>query len=176
MGNRGRLADDGHNGWRTRSWICCTLTPSPGRDVSARSYTPLFFTDEATALAAGFRPCAQCRRADYRSFSGAWATATGVVSVKAPDMDAILARERRKPPRALHPTAFWGLPSGAFVEMADEPGSAWLVQNDHIRPWVDGQYGMPLTRRAVRCRLITPPSIVRTLRAGYEPRGLPDPR
>src|SRR6266508_5138938 len=92
MGNRGRLHDAGRRIVRYaqgRRWIAC-LTSFRGRRravMSPGSYTELFFLDEAVALAAGHRPCAECRRHDYRRFQAAWARAVGPdVSADAMDL------------------------------------------------------------------------------------------
>src|SRR5690348_4015861 len=104
MGNRGCLhRPDRHLAgvrWRSKLWICCTLTwrgvrrdpMPPGR------WTALFFLDEATALAAGHRPCAYCRRADYLAYARAWGRATGMPDRPyAAEMDAALHGQRVEP-------------------------------------------------------------------------------
>src|SRR5262244_4115988 len=99
MGNRGCLHGRdrqlGASRWRSKLWICCVLEwkgvrrdpMPPGR------WTALFFLDEATALAAGHRPCAYCRRADYDAFAEACRRAHGA-RLRASEMDAILHVER----------------------------------------------------------------------------------
>ena len=103
MGNRGgRLhRADGTLGaarWRSRAWIAC-LTEFRGRrrEVWGDGYTEIFFLDEATALAAGHRPCFECRRADARAFAAAWGRAAGTAPPTAPEMDRVLHAERRAP-------------------------------------------------------------------------------
>src|SRR5262245_9487062 len=99
MGNRGRL-HDGHRRIvrfaQGRRWIAC-LTSFRGRRrtvMSADSYTELFFLDEAVALAAGHRPCAECRRDDYQRFQAAWARAvSGDTSADA--IDRVIDADRR---------------------------------------------------------------------------------
>ena len=111
MGNRGgRLHRPdgtlGHARWRSRAWIAC-LTEFRGRHraVWGDSYSELFFLDEATALAAGHRPCFECRRAAARAFAEAW----GTPAPSAPEMDRVLHTERLGPRDRL---PFAELPAG----------------------------------------------------------------
>ena len=157
-GNRGCLHDaDGRIRRRsaTRRWIACRLefkgwhrSPlmQPGK------FTELFFLDEATAFAAGHRPCALCRREDYNRF---------LALVEEPGADAIddrLHAERTRGPHRPPST----LPDGAFVLDGDEP---CLVLGDALLPWTPAGYGP--RRRQRRAALITPPSLVQVLRAGW---------
>jgi hypothetical protein len=162
MGNRGSI----HEGreirrqWTTKAWITCALefkgwrAPmwEPGR------WTPLFFLDEATALAAGHRPCALCRRAEYNQFREAFA------DVPLKEVDATLHRERLTTQR---PTmAEPDVPDGAMVSF---DGRAWLKCLDTLLPWTSEGYGPP--RRSPRVlTVITPPSTVDAIRNGYVPR------
>jgi len=123
----------------------------PGR------YTELFFLDEATAFAAGHRPCALCRREDYVRFMEIWAELhPGPVGADA--IDAQLHEERLAGPRAGVVT------DGAFVLEEDEP---WLVVRGELRRWTPAGYE---DRRRVppSPRVITPPSLVEVLRRGWE--------
>jgi hypothetical protein len=166
-GNRGCLHDDaGHirRRYNGRRWIACRLefrgrrrSPllRPGR------YTELFFLDEATAMAAGHRACAECRREDYRRLQEIWAGLhpgqTGADAI-----DAQLHEERLGPRREA-PLA--GLPDGAFVLVDGEP---FLVRGGSLLRWSPGGYTERRPRRG-RAELITPPSLVEVLRAGWEP-------
>ncbi|MFD4367911.1 hypothetical protein [Rhodococcus sp. NPDC058521] len=163
MGNRGCLHRDGdlvrhHSGKR---WITCD-TDFRDRKVEQWAqgrYTVLFFHDEAVALAAGHRPCAECRRPCYNAFREAWGGRPS-----ADEMDARLHRERL----GERPTADWStLPHGAFVCVDALP---MLVTQDSIVPWsVDG-YGVPTPRpRTGQVTVLTPASTVAVLGAGYEP-------
>src|SRR5262245_6485047 len=103
MGNRGLLHDaEGQimRPWRERRWIICLLD-FKGRRRSVMSpglYTELFFLDEATALAAGHRPCAECRRERFNAFRDAWLKGNGgAAPVTAPDIDRRLHEERLGP-------------------------------------------------------------------------------
>jgi hypothetical protein len=99
MGNRGILHDSGRRlhptrRWTHKTWICC-LCEFKGRHRAVMTpgrYTELFFLDEATALAAGHRPCFECRRADANQFAAAWAHGNGGPLPSAGDMDAFCMR------------------------------------------------------------------------------------
>jgi hypothetical protein len=163
-GNRGCLHDDAGRVRRlyaTRRWIACRLefrgwhrSPlmQPGR------FTELFFLDEATAFAAGHRPCALCRRADYDRAMAVWG------GVGADAIDATLHAERldgRR--RRLHPAPA-DLPDGAFVLRGSEP---WLVRGGELLRWTPGGY---VDRARLRGDepLLTPPSLVELLRRGWD--------
>ncbi len=121
----------------------------PGR------YTGLFFLDEATAFAAGHRPCAECRREAYNRFTSIW-------GAKADAIDEVLHRERLQ---RLHPARVEDLPDGAFVLVDEAP---FLVVGDELLRWTPGGYTERRARRRGRVTLITPPSTVRVLQAGWE--------
>jgi hypothetical protein len=174
MGNRGVLHDAGRTIVRdsqVRRWIACRLE-FRGRHrgiMTPGSWTELFFLDEATALAAGHRPCAECRHADYRRFQTAWQQAgiTPGSPATADAMDAVLHAERRVRPwvKRTHVARFADLPDGTYVTLE---GQAWLVRGDTILAWSADGY----VERAVRppsgdVTVLTPPSIVAVLRAGY---------
>ncbi len=165
-GNRGCLHDaDGRirRRWATRRWIACRLefkgwhrSPllQPGR------FTELFFLDEATAFAAGHRPCALCRREDYNRF---------VELVGGGGADAIDERLHAErvdgPGRRFHDAAFDGLPDGAFVLRGGDP---WLVLGDRLLPWSPAGYGEAEARMpGPASKLITPPTLVEVLRTGW---------
>ena len=176
MGNRGRL----HEGEGTRdvvrnhvgrAWIICALE-FWGRRVpqwQPRHYTPLFFLDEAVALAAGHRPCAECRRPAYTEFRALVSEAHRVTRLRAPELDAILHEERwdtSRRARRLHEARWRDLPAGAFVLTPDGPA---LVRDDRLTPWrPDNSYGTDLERPTRgTATLVTPPSTMTALRHGY---------
>jgi hypothetical protein len=179
MGNRGILHDSsrrlGAARWRHRSWICCRLSfKDRRREVMAPGrYTELFFLDEATALAAGHRPCCECRRDDFRAFQGAWRRAVDGVAASASAMDGILHRARVEPHsrRQVRFEASLGdLPDGAFVLLAGGPSSPLLVLGDELLPWRPAGYGAPRPRPSgARCVVLTPKPTLSVLRAGYAP-------
>jgi hypothetical protein len=172
MGNRGRLHDRDRRIVRYaegRRWIAC-LTRFRGRRrqvMSAGAYTELFFLDEAVALAAGHRPCAECRRADYERFRRAWVDAVGGAA-SADDMDRRLHADRLAGPRTrrTHREALDRLPGGAYAEIG---GTPWLVHGGALHAWSASGYTArrPLGTDVVT--VITPRCIVDTLRAGYRP-------
>ncbi|HYI36055.1 MAG TPA: hypothetical protein VEX39_05605 [Thermoleophilaceae bacterium] len=171
-GNRGCL-HDGQGRIRrfsaTRRWIACRLEfkgwqrgpmQQPGR------FTELFFLDEATAMAAGHRACALCRRADYDRVRAIWA---GLHPAQrgADAIDLQLDGERLEAPgvRRLHAAPLDELPDGAFVARDREP---WLVSGDRLLHWTPGGYDHAVARPPAQpARLITPPSLVEVLRAGW---------
>jgi hypothetical protein len=174
-GNRGCLHDDDGRIRRlfaTRRWIACRLEfrgwhrgplLQPGR------FTELFFLDEATALAAGHRPCALCRRADYDRLLAVWRELhpgeTGADAIDARLHDERLVRGTRE--RRLHEAAPDDLPDGTFVV---EEGEPLLVLGDRLLRWSPAGYGAPRPRpRGGRARLLTPPSLLPLLRDGREP-------
>jgi hypothetical protein len=174
MGNRGCLHDANHNIVRreaTKRWIACTLEPIFGKRpklMQPGSYTELFFLDEATALAAGHRPCAQCRRSAYRAFVAAWRDAglpAPTAGAMADAIDKVLDVERRAPRKPVANVS--ELPSGAMVKAAD--GAFLLVHEGTLFPWSFAGYGLPIDVDAIpgTIELVTPPSIVGALRAGY---------
>jgi hypothetical protein len=172
MGNRGRL----HEGHGTRDivrnhqhkiWITCALS-FRGRRVAQwepNRYTPLFFLDEAVALAAGHRPCAECRRTAYNTYRTLWAETMSGAMPYAKDMDAQLHLERTG--RAEHRAPWESLPDGVFV--ATEPGPA-VVVGDQLAVWDhrDNIYHDKLARPTTgTATVLTPPSTVQILHAGY---------
>jgi hypothetical protein len=177
MGNRGCLHDERQcirRPFACRRWICCVLQfrgrrraiLAPGR------YTELFFLDEATALAAGHRPCAECQRARYLLFRTHWAAAHAGAPPGADDIDRVLHAERLDGDRRKRTfrERLSRLPSGVMV--ADENGDAALVLGRGLAPWSAGGYGPPIPAAAdAEVAVLTPPSVVRVITQGY-PVGL----
>lgn len=171
MGNRGgRLHDAnrclGRARWRGPAWIACEIAfRGRHRAVMGDGYTELFFLDEATALAAGHRPCFECRRADARAFAAAWARAAREPPPRAGAMDAVLHRQRRATRRIL-PCA--EVPAGAIVA---RDGAFLLCLSDGLRRWSFAGYGPPLAMPGdAPVELVTPEAICAALAAGYAPR------
>jgi hypothetical protein len=181
MGNRGVLHDAGgriRRAWQVKRWIVCVLEfRGRRRQVMAPSrYTELFFLDEATALAAGHRPCAECRHARFLDFCNAWRTAhprRGALPRPAADeIDGRLHAERLAPDRSKRTfvAALDGLPDGVFVTVAAWGQRAYLVRGGHLLAWSPGGYGERRRRpRGEEVRVLTPPSTVKAIRAGYVP-------
>jgi hypothetical protein len=165
LGNRGCI----HRGrdvvrpWNGKRWITCALeykgwvAPKwvPGR------WTPLFFYDEALAFAAGHRPCALCRRPDYRRYQ----LAAGIVG--ADPIDARLSTERLDGRnKRKHPRPWADLPAGTFVDL---DGIAHVVLADCIVPWsaADGYGGRLARPREGVAPVLTPPLSLRAIAGGY---------
>src|SRR5262245_51209714 len=175
MGNRGLLHDaEGQivRPWRERRWIICLLE-FKGRKrqvLSPGLYTELFFLDEATALAAGHRPCAECRRERFNAFRDAWLKGNGgAAPVTAPDIDRRLHEERLGPggTKRTFQADLDVLPDGVFVRLPSDERN-WLLWNDQLLGWSAGGYGKLMARpRGVEVSVLTPPSTVAAIRAGY---------
>ena len=173
-GNRGCLHDSSgrirrhHNG---RRWIACRLryrgwhrAPllQPGR------FTELFFLDEATAMAAGHRPCALCRREDYERFRVIWRELHPGPD-RADAIDAALHAERldlATRAQRLHRGVTAELPDGAFVLLDERP---WLVRGSELLAWSPAGYRQRRRSVPAAAPLITPPSLVAVLQAGWSP-------
>ena len=175
IGNRGIIHRDdqtlGTARWSHHAWICCTLNWQDRKRpmMQGRNWTELFFLDEATAMAAGHRPCGYCRRADYLRFVDAWAEHAGT-RPKAPQMDKALHAARivprtRKQLRHLAPLR--DLPEGAMI-LRD--GTAYLLLQDAVLPYRRAHYGPPQRRsRTETVTVLTPVPMLNVLRAGYIP-------
>jgi hypothetical protein len=178
MGNRGILHDDagrlGTARWRHPSWVACRLAHRGVRRaiMAPGTYTELFFLDEATAFAAGHRPCAQCRREDHHRFVAAWAAAHGAwVDASSVDRALHAARVDSRSRRQKTWRAFPGeLPVGVFVAFPDRPGEAWLNRGDALCRWDHHGYSAlrPVAREAAVI-VLTPKPIVGVFAAGYVP-------
>lgn len=165
--------------WTTTRWITCMLEyKGRQRELMAPGlWTELFFLDEATALAAGHRPCAFCRRADYNRFMAAWAAGNpelaGPGKLRAERVDEVLHRERAGPNKrkVMFEASASLLPEHVMVVRAGEPHVAWLIRAGVLHRWSPGGYGeeRPIGPGEV-VEVLTPRSTVNALRAGYEVR------
>ena len=177
LGNRGGRfhRDDqtlGKRRWSSRQWICCVLQFKGRRHPVWRDrYTALFFLDEPTAFAAGHRPCFECRRADATAFAEKWAQAKRGAVPRAPAMDLVLQSERLDGrTKRTHERAFADLPDGAFVVLSD---AAYAVRGSHLLRWSDAGYTEKIARERGMATVLTPPSMVDVLSAGYQPQWHP---
>lgn len=173
-GNRGIIHDPAtrtllNKRWSTPAWLTCVCEFRGRRRkvMSQQSWTELFFLDEATAFAAGHRPCFYCRRDDAKRFRAAWEQGNGVSDLKVKAMDAVLHAERldhRK--KRLHPLpmSVSELPDGTMVQAS---GESYLVANGKTLRWSFTGYAR--TEVAAPAMLLTPPSTVRAFQAGYRP-------
>jgi hypothetical protein len=157
--------------WASRQWICCVLTfKERHRDVWGRFYTELFFLDEPTALAAGHRPCFECRRQEADTFAEFWRIAHRLRRrPRAAEMDQLLHRERLQGrAKRRHRRSIDGLPDGVVVAL---DGTAFALRGDALLRWTPQGYDgrMPRPRRVI-VEVLTPPAIVAVLSAGYRPR------
>lgn len=174
-GNRGCLHDDAgaiRRSFATTRWIACRLQfrgRHRARLMAPGRYTELFFLDEATALAAGHRPCAECRRADYNRLIEIWSE-LHPGRPGADSIDAQLHRERVDTTagnRRLHDMPYAGLPDATFVLYAGQP---CLIRGRALLLWSPAGY-RAARRRPARgsANVITPPSLVKALRLGWTP-------
>ena len=174
-GNRGIIHDPLtktllNRRWSNPAWLICVCEfRGRRRDVMAtQSWTELFFLDEATALAAGHRPCFYCRRDDASRFRASWEEGNGFARVRAPEIDAVLHAERLDGrAKRLHalPCAIEELPNGAMVAADDE---SYLIAQGRSLRWSFAGYDA-LDSKLDDALLLTPPSTVMALRAGYTP-------
>jgi hypothetical protein len=152
-------------------WIICALQ-FRGRwneQWQPHHYTFLYFYDEAVAFAAGHRPCGECRRPSYNAYRTAWAEGLGVDLPSATQMNQQLHGERivrRTHRRRTHDMEWGDLPEGTFVLLDDSPV---VVAGDHLAWWSaeEGYRGRRQRPTQGNARVITPPSTVAALRAGY---------
>ena len=183
MGNRGILHNDQQQivrPYQHKAWIICRLE-FKGRHravMSPGNYTELFFLDEATALAAGHRPCFECQRERAEAFRAAWRAANPELAgdgyLRAGQIDAVLHTERLTPARRVkdrrkqtYPASLAELPDGTFVAWESTP---YLIWGKHLYPWTAAGYLTPMLRPAdSQVIVLTPHSIVRALAGGYRP-------
>jgi hypothetical protein len=173
-GNRGIIHDPAtktllKKRWSTPAWLTCVCEfRGRRREVMAqRSWTELFFLDEATALAAGHRPCFYCRRDDANQFRTAWEKGNRVHDVRMHDIDTVLHHERldqgRKRLHALL-VPLDQLPDGAMVQQGEE---SFLVLQGRALLWSPAGYVVD-ARELEGAQLLTPPSTLRAMNAGYQ--------
>jgi hypothetical protein len=173
-GNRGIIHDPATKTltrrWASPAWLTCVCEFRGRRRavMGGRSWTELFFLDEATALAAGHRPCFYCRRDAANRFRAAWEEGNGTPGRLARDIDAVLHRERLEGrAKRLHPLPkpVAQLPDGAMVQ---DDADSFLVVSGRTLLWSPAGY-VKSDRRPRLAMLLTPPSTVRALSAGYRP-------
>ena len=174
-GNRGIIHDPASKTllkkrWSSPAWLTCVceFRGRRRRVMGGRSWTELFFLDEATAFSAGHRPCFYCRRDDANRFRAAWEQGNGLADVLAPEIDALLHRERldrgRKRLHAL-PMRLDKLPDGTMVSSGE---ASYLIAQGRALQWSPAGYRAP-SAPISDAMLLTPPSTVRAFSAGYRP-------
>ena len=173
-GNRGVL----HNATlalgrrhQVRRWLVCVLEFRGRRRpiMRPRRYTELFFLDEAVALAAGHRPCAECRHAAYQSFRTAWTAARALpAKPAADDIDQVLHWQRRlvDGARVTYPALLSELPDGVFIVHEEE---FWLANDGGLNRWTPAGYTDRIDQFDGPAAVLTPRTTVEAIRAGYRP-------
>jgi len=184
MGNRGCIHRPDktlkERQWASTRWIVC-LSEFRGRQRTVMTpghYTELFFLDETTALAAGHRPCAECRRGDLKRFKSAWLRGQpdGALTAASSllDLDALLHAERLdvQGRQRTFEAALVTLPDGVLVDVPWIGGQTHLWRHGALQPWSFDGYGDPVhvdvDEERVVC-VLTPPSTVAAIAAGYAP-------
>jgi hypothetical protein len=174
-GNRGIIHDPAtktllKKRWSSPAWITCVCEFRGWRRkvMGGRSWTELFFLDEATAFAAGHRPCFFCRRDDANRFRATWEEGNRVKNIRAREMDAVLHGERlERGKKRLHPLPMpmRELPDGAMVQAGEE---SFLIVQGRALQWSMAGYGTADTV-IESALLLTPPSALQAMSAGYRP-------
>ena len=179
MGNRGRIHNEKKqitHQFKLKAWLICMLEfRNRKRTVMAPGqYTELFFLDEATAFAAGHRPCFECRRKDFTYFKTCWLKGnpqygfTEMTSIK--EIDAVLHSERmdKRGEKVTYEDLFSNLPDGSFIFNEEQP---YLVAGGSIYKWTPAGYEKGIVRPQLKnVTVLTPRSVVNTFRAGYQPQ------
>jgi len=183
MGNRGVLHDNNgqltHKRWTHPHWIICLLDFKDRKRplMSPGCYTELFFMDEATALAAGHRPCAECRRVEFNLFKAAWLKGNASHGfghkVSIGNIDNILQQERvsRDRQKLTFEAFLRDLPDGVFVSIPGQTDNAWLIWKRMLYRWSPDGYSDPSPwDGGQKVTVLTPKSIVGAIANGYEPQ------
>jgi hypothetical protein len=176
LGNRGGRLHDAERKlvgrrWTSKQWICCKLDFNDRhRTVWGDGYTELFFLDEVTALAAGHRPCFECRRKDAQAFATLFSGTDRRATAAA--MDKVLHAERLAgKTKRLHRRDIDTLPDGAMIAWEGEPCA---VRGDWLLPWTPSGYGQAAPRpKSLEVDVLTPPAMLVVLARGYVPRWHP---
>jgi len=174
LGNRGLLHDAQQRirrPWRLKAWLICLLQFKGRRRtvMSPGLYTELFFLDEATAMAAGHRPCCECRREAYQRFKTLAGQAAGRTFARAGDLDEALHADRLQPDgsQRTYAAAYASLPDGVFVAIG---GAPWLKHAGRVHRWTPQGYTDSRPLPEGEAIVITPRLSVETIRAGYAPQ------
>lgn len=173
FGNRGPLHKNGSvvKPWVNKRWLVCVtdgLGP-PETFMAPGHHTELFFLDEATALAAGQRPCFQCRKADFSRFIDLFDQVRPLTRPRAPAMDEILHAERLTPAgdRVLFTADIADLPDGTFLLLDEAP---WLLANGKVHRWSETGYTESSPSPTGVVTVLTPRCTVEVIRSGYAPQ------
>jgi hypothetical protein len=180
LGNRGILHDDQKQivtQWRSKSWITCQIE-FKGREslpFAPDSYSQLFFIDEATAFAAGHRPCAECRRERFNEFKAAWIEVNReLIQGENPsiaNIDKVIHAERvtEEKRKRTFVAQFGNLPAGTMIEVE---GTPLLVWREKLLPWSFEGYGRSQASlpSSTSVQVLTPASVVRVFASGFTPQ------
>lgn len=175
MGNRGCLHDAARRltrrRWTTYSWVACVLAFKDRRRtlMQPNRYTELFFLDEPTALAAGHRPCGECRRADYLRFMNCFRRGNAMTDADRHAIDRRLQTDRieaRSHRQLRHEAPLEALPDGAMILWRDQPHLLW---RSGLHGWSETGYGDAVAPPQAAVTVLTPRSTVAALKAGYRP-------
>ena len=173
MGNRGGRIHDPFTKtllkrkWASKRWIICvTKFKNRHREVMGNSYTEVFFLDEVSALAAGHRPCFECRRKDAHAFAKSWIQTFGKpLGSLADTMDKLLHEERTLDAKLIAEKEFSALPDGVMVKISE---FCFAKKDNQTYKWSgNGYHNAELPKGDIV--LLTPPSIIAALQNGYEP-------
>ncbi|MEZ8820418.1 hypothetical protein AB4264_10535 [Vibrio sp. 10N.261.55.B8] len=174
LGNRGILHNEKKEiirPWKHINWVLCELNfKERKRQVfSQNSYSELFFLDEATALSAGHRPCASCRRQRFDEFKQAWGAAQ-LSELKVEEIDKVLHQDRaiRGGKKVTYNEKLENLPNGVFVELEGKP---WLIWRNELHEWrPDGYRARADIYGDLNVTVLTPKCMVEIIVAGFIPQ------
>ncbi|WP_232288506.1 hypothetical protein [Vibrio splendidus] len=174
LGNRGILHNEKKEiirPWKHKNWVLCELNfKERKREVfSQNSYSELFFLDEATALSAGHRPCASCRRQRFDEFKQAWGAAQ-LSELKVDEIDKVLHQDRaiRGGKKVTYNEKLENLPNGVFVELEGKP---WLIWRNELHEWhPDGYRARADIYGDLNVTVLTPKCMVEIVNAGFIPQ------
>ncbi|TCN74258.1 hypothetical protein EDB60_101131 [Vibrio crassostreae] len=174
LGNRGILHNEKKEiirPWKHKNWVLCELNfKERKRQVfSQNSYSELFFLDEATALSAGHRPCASCRRQRFDEFKQAWGAAQ-LSELKVEEIDKVLHQDRaiRGGKKVTYNEKLENLPNGVFVELEGKP---WLIWRNELHEWhPDGYRARADIYGDLNVTVLTPKCMVEIIVAGFIPQ------
>ncbi len=178
MGNRGKLHNDKKeikHSFKLKAWLICKLEFN-GRKrqvMGSNTYTELFFFDEATAFAAGHRPCFECRRQDFNAFKNAWLEANSgyrfTMQTSIQSIDNILHKERMNNDgsKKTYEEDINSLPDGSFISLDSD---AYLLFDNEMYLWSPFGYKKFQPKITGKVTVLTPRSIVNTFIKGYKPQ------
>ena len=181
-GNRGVIHNERKEivrNYAVKYWITCLLEYKGARRIvmSPKRWTELFFLDEATAFAAGHRPCGFCRHADFKRFKSLWLSSNGArygltSDTKMAVIDGFIHQERldNNGFQRTYKAVLSSLPDGTFI-IFDELSNPYLWWHNKLYEWSFGGYTEGLAvDLAQEVSVLTPLSYVNVFKAGYVPQ------